>query len=52
MAERWSALNGIPARVTTTGTARPIDAEAEFALLRAAQEALANVATRRRRGSG
>jgi signal transduction histidine kinase len=44
VAERWSALNGIPAQVTTTGTARPIDAEAEFALLRAAQEALANVA--------
>ena len=44
VAERWSALNGIPAQVTTTGTARPIDADAEFALLRAAQEALANVA--------
>jgi signal transduction histidine kinase len=44
VAERWSALNGIPAQVTITGTARPIDPEAEFALLRAAQEALANVA--------
>jgi signal transduction histidine kinase len=44
VAERWSSLNGIPARVTTTGTARPVDPEAEFALLRAAQEALANVA--------
>jgi signal transduction histidine kinase len=44
VAERWSALNGIPAQVTTTGTARPIQPEAEFALLRAAQEALANVA--------
>jgi signal transduction histidine kinase len=44
VAERWSALNGIPAQVTTTGTARPIHPEAEFALLRAAQEALANVA--------
>jgi signal transduction histidine kinase len=44
VAERWSALNGVPAQVTTTGTARPIHAEAEFALLRAAQEALANVA--------
>jgi signal transduction histidine kinase len=44
VAERWSALNGIPVQVTTTGTARPIDPEAEFALLRAAQEALANVA--------
>jgi len=44
VAERWSALNATPLRVTTTGTARPIDPEAEFALLRAAQEALANVA--------
>jgi signal transduction histidine kinase len=44
VAERWSALNGVPAQVTTTGTARPIEPEAEFALLRAAQEALANVA--------
>ena len=44
VAERWSALNGISAQVMTTGTARPIDPEAEFALLRAAQEALANVA--------
>jgi signal transduction histidine kinase len=44
VAERWSALNGIPAQVTTTGAARPVDPEAEFALLRAAQEALANVA--------
>src|SRR3984957_8156087 len=44
VAERWSALNVIPVRVATTGAARPIDPEAEFALLRAAQEALANVA--------
>ncbi|MGH3262282.1 MAG: sensor histidine kinase, partial [Trebonia sp.] len=44
VAERWSVLNRIPAQVTTTGTARPINHEAEFALLRAAQEALANVA--------
>jgi signal transduction histidine kinase len=44
VAQRWSALNGIPAQVTTTGRARPIDPEAEFALLRASQEALANVA--------
>jgi signal transduction histidine kinase len=44
VAERWSSLNGIPAQVTTTGTARPVDPEAEFTLLRAAQEALANVA--------
>jgi signal transduction histidine kinase len=50
VAERWSALHGIPAQVTTTGTARPIQPEAEFALLRAAQEALANVARHARAG--
>jgi signal transduction histidine kinase len=44
VAGHWSALNGISVQVTTTGRARPIDPEAEFALLRAAQEALANVA--------
>ena len=44
VAGRWSSLHGIPVQVTTTGTARPMPPEAEFALLRAAQEALANVA--------
>ena len=44
VAGRWSALHGIPVQVTTTGTARPMPSEAEFALLRTAQEALANVA--------
>jgi signal transduction histidine kinase len=44
VAGRWSALHGIPAQVTTTGTARSMPSEAEFALLRTAQEALANVA--------
>jgi len=44
IAERWSALHGIAAQVTTTGTARPMPPEAELALLRTAQEALANVA--------
>jgi signal transduction histidine kinase len=44
VAKRWAALNGIPVQVQTTGTARPIQPEIEFALLRAAQEALANVA--------
>ncbi len=44
VAGRWSALYGVPVQVTTTGTARPVQPEAEFALLRAAQEALANVA--------
>ena len=44
VAGRWSALNGIPVQVRTTGTERPIQPQTEFALLRAAQEALANVA--------
>ena len=44
VAERWSALHGIAVEVTTTGTARPLPPEAELALLRTAQEALANVA--------
>ena len=44
VAGRWSTLHGITAQVTTTGTARPMPPEAEFALLRTAQEALANVA--------
>jgi signal transduction histidine kinase len=44
VAGRWSARHGIPAQVTTTGTARPMPPEAEFTLLRTAQEALANVA--------
>jgi signal transduction histidine kinase len=43
-AGRWSALHGVPVQVTTTGTARAMPSEAEFALLRTAQEALANVA--------
>jgi signal transduction histidine kinase len=44
VAARWSALHGIPAWVTATGTAQPIAPDAEAALLRTAQEALANVA--------
>jgi signal transduction histidine kinase len=44
VAERWSALHGIAVQVTTTGTVRPMRPEAELALLRTAQEALANVA--------
>jgi signal transduction histidine kinase len=42
--DRWSGLNGVTAEVTTTGTARPMHPEVEVALLRTAQEALANVA--------
>ncbi len=44
VAERWSALHGVAAEVTTVGAARPMPSQAELALLRAAQEALANVA--------
>jgi len=43
-AARWSALNGVAAEVTVTGAARPLRPEIEVTLLRAAQEALANVA--------
>jgi signal transduction histidine kinase len=41
---RWSAVNGVPATLTTTGTPQPLLPEIEVALLRTAQEALANVA--------
>ncbi|HEY3687872.1 MAG TPA: sensor histidine kinase [Streptosporangiaceae bacterium] len=44
VAGRWSALHGTACEVTTTGTARPLPPEVEAALLRTAQEALANVA--------
>jgi signal transduction histidine kinase len=44
VAARWSALHGIPVQVATTGTVRALRPDAEFALLRTAQEALANVA--------
>jgi signal transduction histidine kinase len=44
VAARWTTLHGIPVQVTTTGTGRPVRPEAEFVLLRTAQEALANVA--------
>ncbi|GLY95969.1 sensor histidine kinase [Actinoplanes sp. NBRC 103695] len=40
----WSALNAVPAELITTGTVRPLTPEVETTLLRAAQEALANVA--------
>jgi signal transduction histidine kinase len=43
VAGRWSALHGVAAQVTVTGTARPMAADTELALLRTAQEALANV---------
>jgi signal transduction histidine kinase len=44
VAHRWTAVHGLAVEVTTTGTARPMPPEAEMALLRTAQEALANVA--------
>ena len=40
----WSELNGIPADVTVTGNVIALHPEIEVALLRIAQEALANVA--------
>ncbi|MEV4760550.1 sensor histidine kinase [Micromonospora sp. NPDC049559] len=40
----WSARHGVAAQVTVTGVARTMPVEAEVALLRTAQEALANVA--------
>ncbi|WP_328467154.1 sensor histidine kinase [Streptomyces sp. NBC_00448] len=51
VADRWSALHGITAHVTTVGTARPLASETELALLRAAQEAMANVARHARAGT-
>jgi signal transduction histidine kinase len=44
VAGKWTALHDIPVEVTTTGTARTLPPETEVALLRTAQEALANVA--------
>jgi signal transduction histidine kinase len=44
VAAKWSARHGIPAGVTVTGETRAMRPEAEVALLRTAQEALANVA--------
>ncbi|MEV0972066.1 sensor histidine kinase [Microtetraspora glauca] len=44
VAATWSARHGIPAQVTITGETRSMRPEAEVALLRIAQEALANVA--------
>lgn len=43
-ARRWTGETGIPATAVTTGTARALSPEAQIALLRTAQEALANVA--------
>jgi signal transduction histidine kinase len=43
VAREWSAINGVPVEVVTTGDVQPLHAEVEVALLRTAQEALANV---------
>ena len=43
-ARRWSELQGVRADVTTTGETRSLPPDVEVTLLRAAQEALANVA--------
>lgn len=42
--KQWSAINGVPVEVTTTGDPVSLHPEIEVALLRTAQEALANVA--------
>jgi len=44
VADKWSRRSHIQATVTTTGDPRPTRQEIELALLRTAQEALANVA--------
>ncbi len=44
VAREWSKLNAIPAEVTVTGSVIALHPEIEVALLRVAQEALANVA--------
>jgi signal transduction histidine kinase len=44
VALRWSTITGVMARATTTGEAKRMRPEIEVALLRTAQEALANVA--------
>ncbi|PRY55906.1 sensor histidine kinase [Glycomyces artemisiae] len=42
--QAWSELHGVPAECAATGTVRPLHPEVEAALLRVAQEALANAA--------
>ncbi|GAA3155212.1 hypothetical protein GCM10010466_52720 [Planomonospora alba] len=44
VAGRWQALTGVPVAFSVNGGARPLGAEAETVLLRAAQEGLANIA--------
>jgi signal transduction histidine kinase len=44
VAQVWSGLNGVPVEAMTTGDPLPLHPEVEEALLRTAQEALANIA--------
>jgi signal transduction histidine kinase len=44
VADEWTAQNSVPVEVSSTGEAIPLNPEIEVALLRIAQEALANVA--------
>jgi signal transduction histidine kinase len=44
VADGWTALNGVPAAVSTTGEPRALPVEVETTLLRTAQEALSNIA--------
>jgi signal transduction histidine kinase len=43
VAQTWSERTGIPVKIRTLGDARPLSPDADVALLRTAQEALANV---------